>query len=212
MTALGAGPGRVSRPVAVCAVLFVAALSILHVLRPDLDPAAHMLSEYALGPVGGVMGLAFMALSALYVALFVALRDQLRGAWGRLGQAALLLAATGAAMGGFFPMDPVGTPPDQYSLSGRLHGLAFMVGGPGALLAATFVNVALAQRPGWRPWRAGLLWSAVMVWAVYLAFSAAVALLMSGSHAADNLVGWLNRALVSSWVAWGVVVARRPAS
>lgn len=212
MTAVGTGPGRVSRPVAGCAALFIAALLLLHVLRPDLAPAAHMLSEYALGPAGGVMGLAFMALSGLYVALFVALRGELRGAWGRLGQGALLLAAIGAAMGGLFPMDPVGTPPDQYSLSGRLHGIAFMVGGPGALLAATFVNVALARRPGWQPRRAWLLWSAVMVWAVYLAFSAAVALLMSGSHAADNLVGWLNRALVLSWVAWGMVVARRPAS
>lgn len=59
-----AGPGAPRRPAVVgaAAVLTsVAAVAALHVLRPELDPAGHRLSEYAVGPWGWVMTGAFVA-------------------------------------------------------------------------------------------------------------------------------------------------------
>ncbi len=187
--------------------VFILCVLALHALQAELDPAASMLSQYALGRGAPLMTIAFLALSATYVGLLVGLHAELRGIWGRLGQAMLLLAAVGSAMGGLFPMDPVATPPEQYSLSGKLHGVAFMLGGPGALLSATFVNIALARLPGWRPAKRGLVFTAAVVWIVYVAFTVVIVQLMGGSEAAAHWAGWLNRALVLSWLACSCHVA-----
>ena len=196
-----------SSAVLVAAGIFVGCVLVLHLLQPGLDPSSSMLSQYALGRGATLMAVAFLALSATYVALLVGLHAELRGIWGRLGQAMLLLAAVGSAMGGLFPMDPIDTPPEQYSLSGKLHGVAFMLGGPGALLSATFVSIALARLPDWRRAKRGLALTAAVVWIVYVVFSVAVVQMMSGSAAALQWVGWLNRALVLSWLLWSCYVA-----
>ena len=198
---------RSASTVLMAAGLFVACVLVLHGLQPELDPSTSMLSQYALGRGAALMAVAFLALSATYLALLVGLHAELRGIWGRLGQAMLLLAAVGSAMGGLFPMDPVATPPEQYSLSGKLHGVAFMLGGPGALLSATFVNIALARLPGWRPAKRGLVITAAVVWIVYVAFTVVIVQLMGGSEAASHWAGLLNRALVLSWLAWSCHVA-----
>jgi len=190
------------------AVLFIVCVLALHVMRVDLDPSARMLSEYALSPTGWVMALAFFALSGSFFALAAAVRRDLRGVLGVLGLIALLLAAIGAAMGGLFPMDPVGTPLAQFSTSAKLHEVAFMLGGPGTLLAATFVNWSLARNPAWQRSRSMLAWTAALVWIVTVAFSVSMALLLNQNPSAEHLVGWLNRALVASWVVWTIAVAR----
>jgi len=201
-------PSLIAQGVLVAAAVFVVCLLLLHVTQPDLHPASRMLSEYALGRGGALMTLAFFAMAAVFLLLCIALRAQLHGIWGALGQLALLLAAVGSAMGGLFPMDPVGTPPDRFTSTGKLHGLAFMLGGPGALLSATFVNLALARQPSWQAARLDLQWTGAMVWGVYIAFSVAVVLLMKGNKLAANWAGWFNRALVLSWMIWAVVLVR----
>ncbi len=45
----------------------------LHLLRPDLPPASHRLSEYAIGPHGWMMTTAFVALGCALAALGLAL-------------------------------------------------------------------------------------------------------------------------------------------
>lgn len=120
------------------AITFVVLIAALHAVRPDLTLRAHVLSEYALGPTGWLMALAFFALSASLAALLVALWQRLSGWHGVVGRIALAMAALGAAMGGLFPMDPIGTPPEQASTTAQLHNLAFMLGGPGTLAAITF--------------------------------------------------------------------------
>jgi Protein of unknown function (DUF998) len=42
----------------------------LHVLKPEMDPSWHMISEYALGRHGWIMRLAFISLAISCVALF----------------------------------------------------------------------------------------------------------------------------------------------
>ena len=128
------------------AIAFVVLVAVLHGVRADLVPRAHVLSAYALGPTGWLMALAFFALAASFSALLVALWTSLPGWRGALGRTTLAIAAIGAAMGGLFPMDPIGTPPDQASTSAQLHNVAFMLGGPGMLAAITFVNWALGRQ------------------------------------------------------------------
>lgn len=106
-----------------------------------------------------------------------------------------VLAGVGSTMGGLFPMDPVGTPVDQFSTAAKQHELAFMLGGPSSLLASTFVNLSLA----WRSSRPMLLTSAAPVWLATVAFGVSMDILMSDPAAAGPPpLGWLNRVLVAS--------------
>lgn len=188
---------------------FVGLVAVLHVVRSDLVPRAHVLSEYALGSAGWIMALAFFALAGSFVALLLASRRSLTGWRGVVGQIALAVAAIGAAMGGLFPMDPVGTPPEQASVTAQLHNLAFMLGGPGTLLAITFVNWCLARHPSWHAERRLLAGTAAFAWLAMVVFAVAVSMLMSNPQGGDMAIGIWNRLLVLSWVVWVALLARR---
>ena len=191
-----------------CVTLFLLCVLVLHALRRDLDPSTRMLSEYALGRGGWIMAVAFLSLSMTFATLLVTLRRHLSGAWGVLAVLALAAAAVGSAMGGAFPMDPPLTPPEEYSLSGKLHGVAFMLGGPGVLLAAAFVSLALRRKVAWKGARNRLMGSAALIWAVHIVFTVALVKLMSGDSSVEHSMGWLNRALVASWLVWAIALAR----
>jgi len=45
-----------------------------------------------------------------------------------------------------FPMDPVGTPRERVSFSGKVHGVAFLVGVPCQLLAVSLLSLALRDQ------------------------------------------------------------------
>jgi hypothetical protein len=203
-----AAPRAATVALALC-TSFVGLVAALHVVRSDLAPQAHVLSEYALGATGWLMALAFFALAGSFGALLVALRSSLRGWLGRAGLVALAVAAIGAAMGGLFPMDPVGTPPEQASSTAQLHNLAFMLGGPGALLAITLVNACLARQAAWRAARPMLAATAGFAWLAMIVFFVAVALLMSNPEGGDRAIGIWNRLLVLSWAVWVALLARR---
>lgn len=188
--------------------LFVALVATLHAVQPDLTPSGHMLSEYALGRNGWLMTVAFYSLAASYLALFVALRSIVKGAGGYPGLGLLLIAAIGAAMGGLFPMDPVHTPSDQATQSGQLHGVGALLGIPGLILAVSFINGSLMRRPAWRGSRRLLLWTALAVWLTLLVFATSMTLLITGKVSVNLLIGWQNRLLMVSHIAWAVLLAR----
>jgi Protein of unknown function (DUF998) len=195
---------------AVCSsLLFLALVAILHLVRADLVPRSHVLSEYALGSAGWLMALAFFALGGAFAALAVALWNDLTGWRGRIGQIALVLAAVGSVMGGLFPMDPVGTPMDKQSTTAQLHGLSFMLGGPGAMLAITFVNWQLGRLAHWKSAQLMLWGTALFAWLVDGMFTYAMVTVMGNPQGDDMALGLWNRLLVVSWVLWIILVARR---
>lgn len=107
---------------------------------------------------------------------------------GTLALVLLVVAGVGAAIGGLYPMDPLGTSPEQYSATGKMHGVGFMLGVPGTLLAIT----------------------AAAVWITMIVFGASMATLMGrGVTGPAFVIGWQNRALVFSWAAWVFLVAWR---
>ena len=141
----------------------LALLLILHVVRPDLDPAWHVLSEYALGPTGWMMTLAFLCYSAASAGLFVALLPQIRTTGGRIGLAFLAFTALGLALS-TFPIDPTATAPGEGTFSGVMHGIASMIGVSGQVLAGIVLGHALARRALWKPARLPLLVAAHFIW------------------------------------------------
>ncbi len=84
------------------AALFVILLTALHFLKPKVDSfcwwLANMKSEISVG----LMTLAFLSLSFSYLALFIAIRTQVRTIIAQIGLALLLLCVVGSAMGGIF--------------------------------------------------------------------------------------------------------------
>lgn len=183
--------------IAASGVAIVALLS-LHVLRADLSPATHMISEYAVGDFGWVMTLCFYAFAIASLALFGALATRVRGVVGWLGLIALLVTAAGLAIGGAFPMDPTTNDPARMSQSGQLHGLGFMLGVPGELFAVLLLTMHLRKQPAWNGRSLG--WLAAATW---LSVAVMAPLLMKG-----GAFGIPNRTFMIAYGAWMIVVAR----
>ena len=133
-----------------------------------------------------------------------------RGALGTAAIIFLVAAGVGAAIGGLFPMDPVGTPPERYTTAGRMHGVGFMLGVPATLLAVTLLTLHLWRDAGWRSAHLMLGITAAAVWLTMLVFGLSMAtLLRRGATGPEFVIGWPNRALVLSWATWVFLVAWR---
>ena len=140
----------------------LAALFLLHVLRADLSPGGHMISEYAVGRHGWLMTLSFIAFGCASWALMGAAAPFLRTVSGRVGLVFLGLAGIGAWIGGIFTMDPTTSDPERMSASGHLHGVGFMIGVPSQLLAVLLLAIAARKVEAWSAARLALL--AALVW------------------------------------------------
>ena len=79
-------------------VLMIAAI----VLRPEIDPARKPISEYAIGRLGWLAVLGFLASAAAYTCLAVALRHRLRDRLGRIGLFMLCYCALATAVVGLY--------------------------------------------------------------------------------------------------------------
>jgi hypothetical protein len=110
------------------AAAVVVALAIvlgLHVLRRDLEPASHRLSEYAVGPWGWLMTSAFVLVA---VGVWLLRRALPASTLLRPVRALLALAVVGFAVSGLVPTDPA--TPD--AVSETVHSAA----SAGALMAS----------------------------------------------------------------------------
>lgn len=191
------------------ASLALIALAAVHVLTPDIHPGRSMISQYALGRHGWVMALCFTAFAAASGCLFAALIPSTPSLLGRIGLGFLLAAAFGLGMAARFPMDPVSTMPAQMSFSGRMHGVSFLIGVPGQLLAVLFLSLAL--RSGRTHGSLALLSLAVVIW---LSFAAMLAILLRvgpgkppDPNGPERFLGFPNRLFMVAFGIWLMVAA-----
>jgi hypothetical protein len=196
-----------ARAAVTSAVLALVALTAVHLLKRDLDPSRTMISRYALGQHGWVMALCFAAWAAASALLFIALAPGPSSSLDRAGQILLLVASIGLAMAARFPMEPAGTPRREMSFSGRMHGIAFLVGVPALVLAATILSISLAGDGSHAA--APLL---LLTAAIWLSLIAMISILrMVGPDHGPNphvpwLFGWVNRLLMVAYSLWLIVV------
>ena len=152
------------------------------------------MSEYALGRVGRLM----------WPAYCMALGWPASAAGGRAGLVLLGLAGVGAAGAGLFRTDPVTTPPEEVTRTGRLHAL---FGVPLILWfppAATLISRDLAggsARTGPRAW---LPWLVTLSWVGMLGYVVATIRYPFGP---GRPIGWLQRVMVLTYLAWLLVIA-----
>jgi hypothetical protein len=187
-------------------------LGALHVLRPDLDPSWHVISEYAVGEYGWLMALCFLSMAIGSASLLVTLLPQVRTVGGRIGLAFLLFAALGLAMAAMFPMDPITVAPEDVTTSGRMHGVAGAIGVPGMVVSAVVLSYALRKKPLWAPFRLRLLALAHVTWVSFALLGVFLAILMQ-RHTMSGpwAVGWANRLLMYAYGGW-VMIAAWPAT
>jgi hypothetical protein len=197
-----------ARAVVGAAALALIALAALHILKPEVRPSRNMISLYALGRHGWVMALCFAAFGAASACLFAALTAHVPSLLGRTGLAFLLAAAVGLAMAARFPMDPVSTPPEQMSFTGRMHGVAFMIGVPCQILAVLLLSLALGNNPS----GASLLLAlTAVIWLNLLIMITIMLIVGPGKppnpNGPERFLGWPNRLFMVAYGVWLMVVA-----
>ena len=190
-------------------------LASLHVLSPEFDPSWRMISEYANGRHRWVLSLMFATWALGSWALAYALYSDLTTWWGKAGFGLLVVSGIGEAMA--VPFD----------VNHPLHGLAFLFGVGGFLVASTIISARLATTDGWRVERRILLWSAVLNWVAVLVMAIAMTAFIRSLKDAGVEVGpgrpplaalpegmspfngWANRFLVLVFQGWLLIVASR---
>jgi len=165
-----------ARLVLVFASAAIVSLAVLHFMQPALSPAASMISQYAIGPHGWLMNLSFASFAIGSLCLLGTLVGQPKSILQWIGLFCLMMAGVGLAFGALFNMDAATDDPAQMSFSGRMHGLAFMIGVPGELLSVMLLSIALQRAP----------WNGKALIALAAAVWISVILM------AVNLIGWLQ--------------------
>ncbi len=181
-------------------------------LRPDLAPSWHTISEWAIGPYGWIMSLAFLISAMSYAALFVMLKPQLHGSLGRIGLGILLVCVIGAAGVGICTTDPM---PLHSPLSTR--GTLHVIFGTGQLallpFAALLINFNLARQQAWRSARRVLLWTSSLPLFGFLSFAVYSALFVfplgPQAYGPGVHIGWPPRFTFLTYMLWVVILARK---
>jgi len=178
--------------------------------RPDLDPSWHTISEWAIGPHGWIMSLSFLISALSYGLLFVTLRSQVQGKWGKAGLVILLICFVGTVGVGVFTTDPL----DAKSLTTR--GTLHIIFGTSALVllpwSALLINLSLARRnPAWASARRVLRWTAGLPLVGFVGFVVYTVIFVVplGPHAYGPGVhiGWPPRFAFFTYALWLIALS-----
>ena len=181
-------------------------------IRPDLDPSWHTISEWAIGPYGWIMSMAFFISAVSYGSLFVAIRSQIQGIWGKIGLSILLVCTFGLIGVGIFTTDPLDTPQNALSTTGTIH----LISGLSQLMllpfAALLINLNLAlKNKAWLSARRVLLWTAGLPLLGLAGFlvhlSIFVIPLGEGAYGPGVPLGWPPRFLFLTYMVWLITLA-----
>ena len=186
----GRPEGRVMRTISIVLLgVGLACVVALHVLRPDLTPAGHRLSEYAIGSYGAMMTVAFVSIGAGLLALASPLA-RAGGRCSRVVPAAVFAAGTGMVVAGIYRTDPSHSGVTADAVHSR---------------ASAFATLALIG--------AALAWSVVRArrWDITtsLALLAAVLGAVSPFLHRSRWTGLSQRMLWLTLLAWLIVIASR---
>jgi hypothetical protein len=180
------------------AVAFSIFLIALHLLKPENDPSWRMISEYQIGRYGWLMRLAFFCWSLGVFGLAAALWQHASA----IADVSLAVIAASIFGAGIFVTEPITTPNDLQSRASKFHtlfGVTTIIGTP---LVVTAIDWSLGGNPLF-------LWLTLVVWLGFLTF--ALAIVYHGSKeislGPQTKIGWPNRFMVFTYVAWLIVVA-----
>ena len=190
----------------VFAVIFLALLFLLHFLKPELDPAWRMISEYEIGRFGWMMRLAFFSWGASVLAILIT-------TWSFLGPISrgwfvlIVIALFGA---GLFKTNLItDNTPDLVNTIHALCGAVVILTFP---VAATLAVSDLLQDQVWSAGQSLLISGTVLAWIGMLAFFASIIISRIIDPSAGRVgphvyLGWPNRFMVVTYIVWIIIVA-----
>jgi len=193
-------------------ITYQALLVVLILLRPDLDPYWHTISEWAIGPYGLVMSIAFMISSLSYASLFIAVRSQVRGFIGSIGLGLLLICVIGAFGVGLFTTDPFDV--KELSTTGILH----IIFGTSQLMllpfAALFISMSLAfKNDSWRSARQTLVIAGLLPLLAFLGSTLHLMLFVmplgENAYGPDVPLGYPARLVFLVYALWVITISRQ---
>ena len=190
---------RLANAALVCFTVFVLGVVLMHLLRSDVDVFSHRISDYAVGPWGGLMTAAFAgaSLGCLMLALGFA-RSCSGSVSGWLCAAMFGVASVGLAVTAVYPTDMPGSPT---TTSGNIHKISFFVNVASIVLAALLTAFVALRDARWREHRVlAALLALVLVIAMVVQFRA---LYQGIAH------GIANRFVIGIMMIWLVVTAFR---
>jgi hypothetical protein len=177
----------------------VIAIIGMHLLRPDLDPAQHRISEYAIGPYGALMASAYAASALAKLLLLLGLLRDGPMTW-LAGWARVLLqfAILGVGVSWLFPTDAAS---GLSTARGALHDAGLVLNILSTVTAALLLTMSFNLDPRWRPVQALSL-----VLALALAVETFLLLRAMGAH---EPLGFVNRAYAVTSIGWTSSTALR---
>lgn len=180
---------------------------VLHVLKPDYDPAWRFLSEYSIGEFGFVMQAAFVAMAMACSAVAASLwrhASTLPAKAGLVLHWAVGLSLVGAAI---FVGDPVTAEPSQLTSHGMVHGICASVGIPAVPVAALAVAYGMTMRGTLDRKRLSIAAFAVVIGVVSMFIYIAILMSGGGKIGPSDYTGWANRIVVAAFDWWWISAA-----
>lgn len=180
--------------------IFVIILSLLHFLKPELDPAWRMISEYEIGRLGWMMRLAFFSWGASVLAIVVATRPFLQTT-SRLW---FVLIATALVGAGIFRTNPItDTTPDWVNTIHTFCGAIVILSFP---VVATLAIRRLLHHQPWSVRGRTLIVGTVLTWIGVAALISSLITYRVLEPSADGFglrvyIGWPNRFMVVAYIA-----------
>ncbi len=193
---------------AAAGIAFLLVLASLHALRPDLNPTWRVISEYALGPHGGIMQAAFLALALATATVGVAAYAQVRTLGGYLGLVLLLVTTVGMVLMGLYETDPLTTPADASTPTHRVHILGAML--DFLPLAAPLISYSItrSRRTDFTGrWLRYLAWLPLLGTIVFFGSIALLLPANGGAFGPDVLIGIPNRVMIVTHSVWLILAA-----
>ncbi len=173
---------------------FLLANAALHLLRRDLNPATHYISEYAVGRFGWLMSTALVVLGVGTIALAVVMHATMHTTWlVRVGTAVLFVSGLSTILIGLFRTDLMGQPS---TVAGAIHGRAAFIAILFEAISVLMLTAAFFRDGRWRSFRL-----------VSLVFS--VVVVISGALLPALQRGTGERLLVYTLVLWLFIAALR---
>jgi hypothetical protein len=185
---------------------FSLVLIFLHFLKPENDASWRMISEYEIGRWGWLMRLAFFSWSLGVFGLAAALSQHISA----IADALLAIIAVSILGAGIFVTDPITTPNESQNRASKLHTLFGGITIIGTPFVATAVDGSLSGSPLVASIQPYLVWLTLMVWLGFLAFVSAMAYFIGTKKiplGPQAKIGWSNRFMVATYVAWLMIVA-----
>ena len=189
---------------------FLIILSLLHLLKPELDPSWRMISEYEIGTHGWMMRLAFCCWGLSTFSLVFAIWPACTTRSGKIGRTWLVLIGIALFGAGIFATNAItdttiSTVDILHKVCGALVILTFPI-------ASSLSITSLIKNEKWSTYQRPLILIEILVWLGMCAFFGSI-IAARAAHPGVGRVGpeiwsgWPNRLMVICYHIWLIATA-----